>query len=114
MGRWERSMNEAIELLLIQIATMCLHITAQGQFLADCDLTGHTTTVYVCIRKPDSDFTSSESIKAGVILRVDAPYDLQRRDWQPPAEQQAQCEQELQAVINQLQPYLHTEQQEAA
>lgn len=107
-------MNEAIELLLLQIATMCMHITANGQTLANCDISGHTHTVYVRIFKADTDFSNSETIRAGTVLATHGKYERANYDWLTPEEQQAASERELESVISQLMPYLHTEQLEAA
>lgn len=113
MGR-VGSMNSIIEALLLQIATMCLHITQNGQVKASCDITGHTASVYIKVFKGDTDFTSEDGIRAGTVLRLDAPYDLTRYDWLTPTEQHAQCEQGLKSVIEHLMPYLQPEQQVAA
>lgn len=107
-------MNEAIELLLLQIANMCLRISAKGHASASCDITDHVHTVYVTLYNAGTDFGSAAAIKAGEVLHAYAKYDHSSYDWLTPEEQQQAAEQALNGVINQLMPYLQTEQQEAA
>lgn len=103
-------MNPTIEKLLLQIAYVCLHITAQGKWHAFYNLSGHVERVDVYVYPADTNYQepSERTLSAQASYRTTP-------EWASESEavRHGEARDSLMRLLSALEPYLQPIQQEA-
>lgn len=106
-------MNPAIEALLLQLASLCLRITAQGKWNAHYNLYTHCNSVDVYLLPASTKYTADEvkerAFSQAVYYSVTPGY-----EWQSDTQRVSSVCTELQAMHKDLEAFLVAEQQEGA
>lgn len=100
-------MSTIIEQLLLQLASLCLRITSQGQWHAHFELSAHVRQLSIDICPADTDYDTAAARNA-YAYSADCYYQAPPgHQFKQPAEVQAVIVQELEQIKAALLPYLN-------
>lgn len=106
-------MSPVIERLILQIAYVCLHITAQGKWHAHLAIQSHVNAIDVYLLPANTDYHSDDRPERAYSQAV-YYHDTPGYDWEKPEQQEARIGAELLAMLADLEPFLGPEGAEVA